>query len=259
MDNTETNKIKSEASKHLKTNIQKLSIFQTHFFVCQDQFDSIEESINAAILFSNEQIKTEASEASQQASGSQAKKRGRKKRTDSAPGTQNSTITPQTTNSNPNPNPNRALSEISIFSNDFIEHSKSREQESRLLRKEVNELEQQNGVLIKHIESLKKSTTSAQSDVDFYRCRNEQLKKLSENFRQLIVKEFQSRSLPGDEHSCLSLENIDDFVRKLTHFVKENRDLESGEDDDRVKRVREFSEHLRSVLAGFNLNGETDL
>ena len=67
MDNTENKNIKSETSKHFFRPIFRNYLnLKFSLFVCQDQFDSIKESINAAILFSNEEIKTETSVAPSQ-------------------------------------------------------------------------------------------------------------------------------------------------------------------------------------------------
>ena len=47
--------------------------------------------------------------------------------------------------------------DIPIFTDNFVEHNKTREQEVRQLRKEISELEQQNSVLNKHIDNMKQS------------------------------------------------------------------------------------------------------
>lgn len=135
--------------------------------------------------------------------------------------------------------PTTDLSEIPIFSAEFIEHSKSREQESRQLRKEVNELEQQNGVLQKHIEGLKKSSQNVQVEIDFYSKHNDELKRYIHTCQEAILDGFQSSPIPNT-HQGASLDNLDDFVRKLTSYasqVKETPELD-----------HEFVAHLRTVI-----------
>lgn len=70
-----------------------------------------------------------------------------------------------------------------VFTEEFIEHCKSRENEMRLIRKEITELEQQNGVLHKHIEMMKQSSTKLDTDLERYQTTNNQLKKKMDTFR----------------------------------------------------------------------------
>ena len=62
------------------------------------------------------------------------------------------------------------------FTEEFIQHSKNREHEMRQLRKEINELEQQNNVLHKHIENMKQSTSKIETDVEKYQNKEKILK-----------------------------------------------------------------------------------
>ena len=70
-----------------------------------------------------------------------------------------------------------------VFTEEFIEHSKTRENEMRLVRKEINELEQQNSVLHKHIEIMKQSSVKVDNDIERYQNVNNQLKKKMDAFR----------------------------------------------------------------------------
>lgn len=131
-----------------------------------------------------------------------------------------------------------------------MEHSRSREYESRLLRKELNELEQQNGVLEKHIESLRKSTSSVETDVEFLSRRNDQLEKATDAFRHLIIDGLKSSSfLPFDQSPPLSLDNVDEFVLKLTRFINDN-----NKTDNPNEQVQELLTRLKTLMTGFKLN-----
>lgn len=72
---------------------------------------------------------------------------------------------------------------LKVFTEEFIEHSKTRENEMRLVRKEINELEQQNSVLHKHIEIMKQSSVKVDNDIERYQNVNNQLKKKMDAFR----------------------------------------------------------------------------
>jgi len=49
--------------------------------------------------------------------------------------------------------------DIPIFSEEFLEHNRSRENELKLLRKKATEFEEQNAILQKHVENMKSAIT----------------------------------------------------------------------------------------------------
>jgi len=74
-----------------------------------------------------------------------------------------------------------------VFTEEFIEHCKTRENEMRVVRKEITELEQQNSVLHKHIEIMKQSSAKLDTDLERYQNTNNQLKNKMDTFRYLII------------------------------------------------------------------------
>lgn len=145
--------------------------------------------------------------------------------------------------------------DIPIFTEEFIDHSKAREQEIRQLRKDVNEFEQQNSVLHKHIDSLKQSSTKIDADMEHYRNQNVQLQKNLDIFRQTMLQCFQTTPLPNTQE-CAQANNIDDYIMKMYSIVNSqnqqannNNNNESANGND---QNRNFTMHVKSVISKFN-------
>lgn len=128
--------------------------------------------------------------------------------------------------------------DIPIFTEEFIEHSKTRENEMRLVRKEINELEQQNSVLHKHIEIMKQSSVKVDNDIERYQNVNNQLKKKMDAFRQALIN--CNIQLPSTlEHP--NPNNIDDYIMRLFQTMSNPTDMG-------------FSNHVKSVLSKINFS-----
>lgn len=134
--------------------------------------------------------------------------------------------------------------DIPIFTEEFIEHSKSRENEMRLVRKEITELEQQNSVLHKHIEIMKQSSTKLDADIDQLQNSNNQVKKKMDTFRQTIIN--CNIQLPNTlEYPTPN--NIDDYIMRLYSLIANNN--ASANQNDLA-----FANHVKSVLTKINFN-----
>ncbi len=130
--------------------------------------------------------------------------------------------------------------DIPIFTEEFIQHSKNREHEMRQLRKEINELEQQNNVLHKHIENMKQSTSKIESDVEKYQNKNDKIHKNLDIFRQTILNCFGNLPLPNSQ-DYPSPSNIDDYIMNLYSIIQQN--------DNHA-----FKMHVKSTLSKINFN-----
>jgi len=134
--------------------------------------------------------------------------------------------------------------DIPIFTEEFIEHSKSRENEMRLVRKEITELEQQNSVLHKHIEIMKQSSVKLDNDIERYQNTNNQIKQKMDAFRQTMIN--CNIQIPNTlEYPTPN--NIDDYIMRLYSIVANSKNSTNQND-------AEFANHVKSVLSKINFN-----
>ena len=139
--------------------------------------------------------------------------------------------------------------DIPIFTEEFIEHSKNREHEMRQIRKEINELEQQNNVLHKHIDNMKQSTAKVESDIDKYSVVNDKISKNLDIFRQTILNCFGNLPLPNSQEYP-SPTNIDEYIMKLYSVLANNS---MNQQDNHA-----FKMHVKSTLSKINFNSLFD-
>lgn len=140
--------------------------------------------------------------------------------------------------------------DIPIFTEEFIEHSRNREHEMRQLRKEINELEQQNNVLHKHIENMKQSTTKVESDIEKYQSTNEKVHKSLDIFRQTILNCFSNLPLPNTQEYP-SPANIDEYIMKLYSILSTNTTNQQNDN-------HAFKMHIKSTLSKINFSSLFD-
>jgi hypothetical protein len=146
--------------------------------------------------------------------------------------------------------------DVPIFTEEFIEHSKSREQEMRQLRKELNELEQQNSVLNKHVENLKQSSTKMDQDVERFKNVNGQLQKNLDLFRQTVLHCFNQVPLPNTQ-DYPTPQNIDEYIVRLYNIVSvfnQNESTQANQNDQFYANNRSFALHVKSVFSKINFN-----
>ena len=95
------------------------------------------------------------------------------------------------------------------------------ENELRKLRKVTTEFEEQNAILSKHIENMKKGIEKLESEADEQQKENTALLAHLGKLRQLLVQNFNDIEVPGDEDK-VSVDNVDKFVEKLHNFLQQN-------------------------------------
>jgi len=109
---------------------------------------------------------------------------------------------------------------IPIFTEDFMEHNKVREQEVRQLRKSTADFEEQNAVLGKHIDNMKSAIGKLEVETVQQRQNNASLQQHLDSLRQLIVSAFRGVQVPGVvDH--LTLDTTDQFVLRLHSLMSE--------------------------------------
>lgn len=87
--------------------------------------------------------------------------------------------------------------DIPIFTEEFLDHNKSREAELRQLRKSNTDYEQQNSILEKLIENTKTAITKLEEETVQQRCHNQALQQHLDQMRITLTDAFREVILPG--------------------------------------------------------------
>ncbi|XP_073239232.1 high mobility group protein 20A-like [Porites lutea] len=111
--------------------------------------------------------------------------------------------------------------DIPIFTEEFLNYNKARENELRKLRKVNTEFEEQNAILSKHIENMKKGIDKLEGERKEQQSEISALQRHLAKLRQIISRSFADVQIPG-EKDPITLESVDAFVGKLQHYIQEN-------------------------------------
>jgi len=106
---------------------------------------------------------------------------------------------------------------LTLYSN-FIS---ARENELRKLRKVNTEFEEQNAILSKHIENMKKGIDKLEGERKEQQSEINALQRHLAKLRQVISRSFIDIQIPG-EADPITLESVDSFVAKLQQYIQEN-------------------------------------
>lgn len=87
--------------------------------------------------------------------------------------------------------------DIPIFTEEFLDHNKTREAELRQLRKSNTDYEQQNSILQKHIENMKTAIEKLETETSQQRNNNVALQQHLDHLRTTLTTNFSSVRLPG--------------------------------------------------------------
>lgn len=87
--------------------------------------------------------------------------------------------------------------DIPIFTEEFLDHNKTREAELRQLRKSNIDYEQQNSILQKHIENMKTAIDKLETETLQQRNNNTALQQHLEHLRKTLTNSFSNIRLPG--------------------------------------------------------------
>lgn len=118
------------------------------------------------------------------------------------------------------------------------------------MRKDLAEVEQQNGVLEKHIDALRNSTEHLQLENDFYREQNERMRRYVDAMRHAYLNGFGGKKLPDGDGERACEENLDDFVRKLIEFAKK----QGRADCPPSQNEFDFYAHIKHVISNIKLD-----
>lgn len=88
--------------------------------------------------------------------------------------------------------------DIPIFTEEFLDHNKTREAELRQLRKSNTDYEQQNSILQKHIENMKTAIEKLESETNQQRTNNVALQQHLDHMRTTLTNGFANVRLPGN-------------------------------------------------------------
>lgn len=133
----------------------------------------------------------------------------------------------------------RAVFDIPIFTEEFLNHSKAREAELRQLRKSNMEFEERNAALQKHVESMRTAVEKLEVDVIQERSRNAVLQQHLETLRQVLTSSFASMPLPGSGETP-TVDTIDSYMNRLHSIILAN----PQDNENFIATVREVVSRL---------------
>jgi len=109
---------------------------------------------------------------------------------------------------------------IPVFTPQFLQHNKARENEMRQLRKQYTDLEEQNAELTLHNEHMKSAINELTTDTNQQKETNDKLETHLQSLRQLMSQSFKGVNVAG--YKNITSDNIDDVAASLLAIVKEN-------------------------------------
>ncbi|XP_048751067.1 high mobility group protein 20A-like isoform X1 [Ostrea edulis] len=134
--------------------------------------------------------------------------------------------------------------DIPIFTEEFLDHNKGREGELRQLRKQTTELEEQNAILSKHIESMKHAIEKLDIEAVQQRSTNIALQGHLDNLRTTLTDSFHSIRLPGT-NEVPTLDTIDNYMTKLHNLI-----LDSPQEHEGLIAM------VRDIIGRLNIDGD---
>ncbi|ELU04681.1 hypothetical protein CAPTEDRAFT_155070 [Capitella teleta] len=111
--------------------------------------------------------------------------------------------------------------DIPIFTEDFLDHNKNRENELRQLRKQNTEFEEQNAILSKHIDNMKSAIDKLEVEMVQQRTSNVALQQHLDMLRATLSAHFASVPLPGSGE-VPTLDTVDNYMAKLHSVILES-------------------------------------
>ncbi|XP_060528681.1 high mobility group protein 20A-like [Cylas formicarius] len=133
--------------------------------------------------------------------------------------------------------------DIQIFTEEFLDHNKTRDAELRQLRKINTDYEQQNAILTKHIENMKTAITKLEAEIMQQEKNNASLQQHLDHLRNTLTSGFGGVKLPGVKDMA-TLQNIDNYMTNLHSILLEN----SSHDTQLLQTVRD-------IVAKLEFNG----
>ncbi|XP_033624937.1 high mobility group protein 20A-like isoform X1 [Asterias rubens] len=110
--------------------------------------------------------------------------------------------------------------DVPIFTEEFLNYNKSRENELRQLRKSTTEYEEQNAILQKHIDNMKTAISKLETEAVQQRNTNVTLQQHLQTLRVSLTTSFAGVTLPvGSSEETPTLATIDAYMTKLHQLI----------------------------------------
>ncbi|KAL1131378.1 hypothetical protein AAG570_010995, partial [Ranatra chinensis] len=109
--------------------------------------------------------------------------------------------------------------DIPIFTEEFLDHNKTREAELRQLRKSNTDYEQQNATIQTYLAGLHSAIDKLSVETQQQRSNNIALQRHLQHVRSVFTSTFASITIPGFDTP--TVDTIDAYMTKLLTFVKE--------------------------------------
>ncbi|XP_790476.3 high mobility group protein 20A [Strongylocentrotus purpuratus] len=135
--------------------------------------------------------------------------------------------------------------DIPIFTEEFLNYNKVRENELRQLRKSTTEYEEQNAILQKHIDKMKEAIDKLEAETVQQRNTNMALQSHLQQLRATLTASFAGVPLPGS-NEVPSLTTVDSYMTKLHQLI-----MDSPQNENLISNVREIVNRL-------DLHGDVD-
>jgi isopenicillin N synthase-like dioxygenase len=129
-----------------------------------------------------------------------------------------------------------------IFTQEFLDHSKSLEEELKQLRQTSADLEESNSILSQHIEDLKSSIKVLEDEVVEQQSKNQVVKTHLDTIKVDLVTILQNHPLPTFPH-VLDVSNIEEYLQELKSLWQREPD----QYHDVVQRVKNVILGLQGV------------
>ncbi|XP_019756488.2 high mobility group protein 20A [Dendroctonus ponderosae] len=133
--------------------------------------------------------------------------------------------------------------DIPIFTEEFLDHNKTRDGELRQLRKVNTDYEQQNASLTKHIDNMKSAITKLETEIMQQEKTNSSLQQHLDHLRTTLSTGFEGVKLPGIKDAA-TMQNIDVYMANLHSMLLENRSQDT-----------KLLQTVRDVVAKLEFNG----
>lgn len=125
--------------------------------------------------------------------------------------------------------------DIPIFTEEFLNFNRARENELRQLRKSTTEYEEQNAILQKHIDNMKSAVDKLEAEAVQQRTTNMSLQQHLQQLRQTLTMSFAGLPLPTS-NEVPTLNTIDSYMTKLHQLILDS----PQEHENLVSTVREI-------------------
>lgn len=139
---------------------------------------------------------------------------------------------------------NQSTLDLPIFTEEFLEHNRVREQELRSLRKLNTEYEEQNAILSKHIDNMKSAIEKLEVESVQQKNNNSALSQHLQHLRSTLLKSFASIPIPGTNETPTP-DTIDDYMIRLHSKLTAK---------DRTRESELMLDRVRAIVAGLDYN-----